>query len=205
MNKHPDTYFTDGCGRCHLGGTPQCKVNRWQNELLLLRNILQDCNLTEVAKWGVPCYMFNNKNVLILGAFKDYAMISFLKGSLMSDPNKILVKAGENSHEGRLIKFTDVQTIENLKPTIKAYVFEAIEIEKAGLQVPKPKQRELMPEELLKYFEENPQVKEAFETLTPGRQRGYLIYFNGAKQSSTRLNRIRVYAPKILMGKGFHD
>lgn len=205
MNTNVDTYFTDGCGRCELGGTPQCKVNKWQAELKLLRRIVQDCGLTEESKWGVPCYTYKNKNVVMISAFKEFCALSFFKGILINDESNILEKPGENSQSARLAKFTDLHDIAGKEAILKAYIFEAIEIEKAGLKVKFKKQPEPIPEELEKKFDEDPVLKSAFEALTPGRQRGYIIHISQAKQSATRESRIEKCIPKILSGKGFND
>ena len=129
MNTNVDTYFTDGCGRCKFGGTPECKVHNWPDELKQLRRIILDCGLNEESKWGVPCYTYKNSNVLMLAAFKEYASLSFFKGTLLSDTGKILDKPGESSQAVRMFKFTDVQDILKIESTIKAYIFEAIEVE----------------------------------------------------------------------------
>eukprot|EP01041_Mallomonas_annulata_P026093 gene26093-47302_t len=182
------------------------KATKWQEELVKLREIVLDCGLTEELKWGVPCYTFNKTNVIILGGFKDYCFISFLKGVLLHDSENILQKPGENTQSGRIIPFTDIQKIIGMNQTLKAYIYEAIEVEKAGLKVESNSKTELVfPDELLQKFESNPTFKVAFEALTPGRQRAYNIYFSGAKQSKSRESRIESYVQRILSGKGFND
>ena len=182
------------------------KATKWQEELVKLREIVLDCGLTEELKWGVPCYTFNKTNVIMLGGFKDYCFISFLKGVLLHDSENMLQKPGENTQSGRIIPFTDIQTIVDMKQTLKAYIYEAIEVEKAGLKVESNSKAELVfPDELLQKFESDPTFKVAFEALTPGRQRAYNIYFSGAKQSKSRVSRIESYVQKILSGKGFND
>lgn len=205
MNTSVESYFSDGCGRCPLGGTSRCKVHNWTEELKLLRSLIIDCGLEEESKWGVPTYTYHKNNVLILAAFNEYCSISFFKGALLSDDAKILEKPGKNTQAARLIKFTDVKEIPKLKSKIKAYIFEAIELEKAGLKVEFEKNPEPIPEELLNKFEENPKVKSAFERLTPGRQRGYVLFFSAPKQSKTRISRIEKCIPKILSGIGLND
>ncbi|MCP9290781.1 YdeI/OmpD-associated family protein [Gracilimonas sediminicola] len=205
MNPEVDQYLDIGCGRCPLGGTPDCKVQDWQEELKQLRLIILESGLTEEVKWSVPCYTFEGSNVLILSAFKNYCSVSFFKGSLLQDQNKILVKPGKNSQAARLFKFTNVEQINESENTIKEYIREAIEIENSGKKVKFKKNPEPIPEELQAKFDEDPILKESFEALTPGRQRGYIIHFSGAKQSSTRQRRIEKYIPKIMEGKGFHD
>lgn len=201
-----DTYFTDGCGRCSLGGTPDCKVHRWDKELAILREIALSSGLNEELKWSVPCYTFGKKNIAIVGAFKEYATLSFFKGSLLLDEAKLLVSPGENSQSTRSFRFTDVSRILELEPYIKAYIHEAIELEKEGKKVPLKKTEEYTyPEELERKLEQDPALKKAFLSLTPGRQRGYLLYFSAAKQSSTREARIERSISRILEGKGIND
>ncbi|PZX48404.1 YdeI/OmpD-associated family protein [Algoriphagus chordae] len=205
MNTNVDLYFIEGCRRCPLGGTPQCKVHNWTEELKLLRKIILDCGLTEESKWGVPCYTFRKNNVLVLAAFNDYCSVSFFKGALLSDTYKMLSKPGENTQAARLIKFTNTSEIAKSKDILKAYIFEAIELEKLGLKVEFEKNPDPIPEELQQKLDENKSLKEAFEGLTPGRQRGYILYFSAPKQSKTRESRIDKSIPKILAGKGIHD
>jgi len=205
MNKSVDNYFIEGCGRCPLGGTPDCKVHTWTSELELLRKIVLDCGLTEESKWGTPCYTFQNKNILIVSALKEYCCISFFKGSLLSDDKNLLVKPGPNSQAARLFKFKNINEVIRIESDIKAYIFESIEVEKAGLNVTFKKNPEPIPEELEAKFEEYPVLKNAFEALTPGRQRGYLLHFSQPKQAMTRVSRIEKSVPMILSGIGLHD
>ena len=205
MNPQVDQYLAEGCGRCPLGGTPDCKVHSWQQELDQLRRIVLDCGLAEELKWGVPCYTFQNKNIVIVSAFKDYASLSFFKGVLLQDAENLLVTPGENSQSARLIKFTDVEEILKLEPTLKAYIYEMIEVEKAGLKVEFKKQPEPIPEEFQQVLDTDVELRAAFEALTPGRQRGYILHFSQPKQSKTRQSRIEKCIPKILDGLGFHD
>lgn len=205
-NKQVDNYLIDGCGRCKLYATPQCKVNNWKTELKVLRDIILDCGLTEELKWSMPCYTFENKNVLILAAFKDYCSISFFKGALLKDAKKLLSTPGENSQAARLFKFTHLKEIEKISTSIKAYIKEAIELEKQGKKIEfKQSAEDLMIEELETAFKKNAALKKAFYALTPGRQRGYLLFFSQAKQSATRLSRIDKCTAAILKGKGLHD
>lgn len=206
MPETVDQYLSDGCGRCALGGTPQCKVHSWPKALQELRRIANACGLTEEIKWGVPCYTLDGKNILNIAAFKEYAALSFFKGALLKDPRNILEKPGENSQAGRLLKFTDPRQVADLEKDLKAYIFEAIEVEKQGLKVDFKAKNELeYPEELIQKFGEAPELQEAFEALTPGRQRGYILHFSQPKQSATRTSRIEKCVEKILAGKGFHD
>ena len=205
MNSKVDLYLEEGCGRCDLYRTPQCKVHSWPEELKKLRMILLDCGLTEELKWGAPCYTFRNKNVAMMSALRECCVLSFFKGALLNDTNGILKKPGENSQAARVIRFINVEEIVELEPILKAYIFEAIEIEKAGLKVNFKKNPEPIPEELQQKFDENPTLKAAFEALTPGKQRGYIIHFSQPKQSKTRADRIEKCVQKILNGEGFHD
>lgn len=182
------------------------RESKWKNEIETLRMIILECGLTEELKWGKPCYTFQNSNVVILQEFKEYCAMMFFKGALLKDPQGILVKPGENSHAARQIRFTHVKQLQELELTIKKYIQEAVEVEKAGLQVEEKKVSEYtMPKELLDKFEEIPKLKEAFESLTPGRQKAYILYFSKAKQSKTRQSRIEKYIPHILNGKGLND
>lgn len=205
MNPEIDKYLVDGCMRCKFGGTPDCKVHDWQSELKTLRRVVLECGLTEELKWGVPCYTFRNKNILMVSAFKEFAALSFFKGALLNDSHKILQKPGENSQSSRVIKFTNYQDILSMEDTLKAYVFEAVEVEKKGLTVKFKKRPEPIPTELETKFKEIPDLKTAFDALTPGRQRGYILYFSQPKQSKTRESRIEKFIPRIFSGKGIHD
>ena len=207
MNQHADTYFTAGCGRCPKGGTPDCKViSSWQAELAALRALVLDAGLTEECKWGVPCYTFEKGNVVLIHAFKDYCALLFFKGALLKDAKGILIQQTENVQAARQLRFTDVREIVKLKSTIKAYLQEAIAVEKAGLKVSmKPTVEFAMPAEFQVRLNASPALKTAFETLTPGRQRGYLLHFAAAKQAKTREARVEKCTPLILSGKGLLD
>jgi len=181
-------------------------AKKWQDEIIQLRSILLDCGLTEEFKWRTPCYSFQGSNVILIGSFKDSITISFLKGTLLQDANGFLSTPGENSQAVRFFRFTELSQIKELQPIIKNYIYEAIEIEKAGLKVIFKSNSELeLVEELQIALDKTPALKTAFEALTPGRQRGYNLYFSGSKQSKTRETRIEKYIPRILDGKGFHD
>lgn len=205
MNPNVDEYLAIGCGRCELYNTPQCKVHHWPEELVQLRRIALECGLLEEYKWSQPCYTFQGKNVLIVTALKDYACLAFFKGVLLKDPDKLLIAPGKSSQSDRQFRFTNADDILKLESTIKAYIHEAIEVEKAGLKVNFKKNLEPIPEELLQKFEAYPDLKTAFEALTPGRQRGYILHFSAPKQSATRTSRIEKCIDKIMTGKGFHD
>lgn len=182
------------------------KAKKWQEEIELLRTIVLDCGLAEELKWGCPCYTFENTNIVLIHVFKDYCAFLFFKGALLKDPNGILVQQTENVQSARQIRFTSVQEITKLKRTLKAYIYEAIEVEKAGLKVELKKTKEFaIAEEFQKKLDKNVTLKKAFYALTPGRQRGYLLYFSSAKQAKTREARIEKYIPHILAGKGVDD
>ena len=176
-----DKYLIDGCMRCEYGGTPDCKVNDWIEELKTLRMIVLEAGLTEELKWGVPCYTHNKKNVLTVSALKDAATIGFFKGALLEDPHNLLQKPGPNSQSARYIKFASVDQIIEVEHFLKEYIQNAIEVEKAGLQVEFKKNPEPIPDELQQKLDDDPVFKSAFEILTPGRQRGYIIYFSQPK------------------------
>jgi uncharacterized protein YdeI (YjbR/CyaY-like superfamily) len=181
-------------------------IKQWKAELEQLRTILRDCGLTEDLKWKQPCYSFKGKNICIIGGFKDFCVLSFFKGVLLQDTAGILVKQGENTQSARIVKITELEQITTLKATLKAYIFEAIEVEKAGLVVPfKSNDEMVLVEELQTKLDADVTFRAAFTALTPGRQRAYNLYFSGAKQAKSRLDRIEKYTPKILSGKGIND
>ena len=162
------------------------KVSKWQEEYSLLRTIILDCGLTEELKWGCPCYTYEDKNVVLIHGFKEYCAVLFMKGSLLHDEKGILIQQTENVQAGRQVRFTNTSEIKKLKTTLKAYILEAIQLEKAGIQVPLKKTAEYaVPEEFQNKLDKNAALKKAFNSLTPGRQRGYLFYFSAAKQSKT--------------------
>jgi uncharacterized protein YdeI (YjbR/CyaY-like superfamily) len=171
-----------------------------------LRQIILDTGLSEELKWGVPCYAFEKKNIVLIHGFKEYCAILFVKGALLKDEKHILIIQTENVQSARQVRFTHVDEIEEMAPTLKAYIQEAIAAEKAGLKVELKKTSEFkMPDEFRKQLEGDPALKTAFETLTPGRQRAYLLFFSTPKQSTTRQARVEKYMPHILAGKGFND
>lgn len=182
------------------------KAKQWKDEFQKLREIVLDCELTEDFKWMHPCYTYKNDNIVLIHGFKEYCALLFHKGALLKDPHKILIQQTENVQAARQLRFTSVEQIDEMQLIIKTYIDEAIEVEKAGLQIEFKKNTEYaIPEELQNKFVEIPDLKIAFEALTPGRQRGYLLYFSGAKQSKTRESRIEKYLPHILDGKGMDD
>ena len=182
------------------------KAKKWQEEFEKLRMIILDCQLTEELKWGVPCYTFENKNIVLIHGFKEYCALLFFKGALLNDAKSILIQQTENVQAARQIRFTNVQEIVEMETILKAYIYEAIELEKAGLKVDFKKTTEfIIPEEFQKKLDEIPALKTAFDRLTPGRQRAYIFYFSAPKQSKTRESRVEKYMQQILNGKGLND
>ena len=182
------------------------KAEKWQKEYEKLRMIILDCQLTEELKWGCPCYTFQKNNVVLIHGFKEYCALLFFKGVLLNDANGILIQQTENVQSARQIRFTNVREITKMEDILKAYIYEAIEVEKAGLKVTLEKTSEYkVPEEFQKKLKEDSALKTAFKALTPGRQRAYLFYFSQAKQSKTRDSRIEKYIPQIFKGKGLED
>ena len=199
-------FFSKGCGRCSKFDTPLCKMNNWKQELLLLREIILKSGLKETMKWGMPCYQTDEKNVLMIAPFKDNCIISFFKGALLKKKSNLLSKAGENSEQSRVIRFTNLADIIKFENEISELINEAIEVEKNGLKsAPKKITEDDMPEEFLNELNSSELLKTSFYKLTPGRQRAYLIYFKSAKQSATRTSRIKKYIPQILSGKGLNE
>lgn len=192
MNPKVDFYFS--------------KSEKWQKEIKKLRTIVLDCQLNEELKWGVPCYTFQKSNIVLIHEFKEYCALLFFKGALLNDANGILIQQTENVQSARQIRFTHIQEIIDLEPVLKTYIYEAIEVEKAGLKVELKKTKEFnVPEEFETKLNTDSDLKTAFYALTPGRQRGYLLHFSAAKQSKTRESRIEKSIPQILNGKGLDD
>lgn len=182
------------------------KVKKWQEELRLLRDIVFECGLTEELKWGVPCYTYEDSNVVLIHAFKEYCALLFMKGALLKDQKGLLIQQTKNVQSGRQLRFTSVEQIAKMKEVIKAYIAEAIQIEKDGLTVELKKTEQYeIPEEFQYKLNTIPALKTAFEALTPGRQRGYLLFFSAPKQSKTREERVEKYMDQILDGLGLHD
>jgi uncharacterized protein YdeI (YjbR/CyaY-like superfamily) len=192
MNPKVDFYFS--------------KAKKWQKEIERLRTIILDCGLDEELKWGVPCYTLQTSNIVLIHVFKEYCALLFFKGALLNDANGILIQQTENVQAARQIRFTNVQEIIEMKPILKAYIFEAVEVEKAGLKVILKKTAEFaIPEEFQNKLREMTALKAAFEALTPGRQRAYMLHFSAPKQSKTREARVEKHIPQILDGKGLND
>ena len=182
------------------------RAKEWREEFEKLRKIILDCALTEELKWGVPCYTFEKRNIVLMHGFKDYCALLFFKGALLKDPEGILIQQTKNVQAARQLRFTDVREIVKLKAILKAYVQEAIEVEKSGQKVEFKKTSEFkIPEEFQEKLAEAPALKKAFAALTPGRQRAYIFYFSQPKQSKTRQSRVEKYTRKILNGKGLND
>jgi uncharacterized protein YdeI (YjbR/CyaY-like superfamily) len=182
------------------------KDTKWQKEYKKLRKIVLDCGLVEELKWGCPCYTFEKRNIVLIHGFKEYCALLFFKGALLHDANDILIRQTENVQAARQIRFTNVQEIVKREAILKAYIYEAIEIEKAGLTVKLKKTSEFkIPIEFKNKLDESPSLKKAFDALTPGRQRAYIFYFSQPKQSKTRESRIEKYMKQILEGKGLDD
>lgn len=192
MNPKVDFYFS--------------KAQKWHEELNQLRVIILDCGLAEELKWGVPCYTFQKSNVVLIHVFKEYCAMLFFKGALLHDPNGILIQQTENVQAARQVRFTNTQEIVEREPILKTYIYEAIEVEKAGLKVNFKKSAELViPEELKNKFNKIPALKTAFNALTPGRQRAYLLHFSAPKQSKTRESRVEKCMQRMLNRKGLND
>jgi uncharacterized protein YdeI (YjbR/CyaY-like superfamily) len=182
------------------------RARQWQEEMTKLRAIVLDCGVTEELKWGCPCYTVDDNNVVLIHAFKEYCALLFMKGALLKDEEGILVQQTKNVQSGRQIRFTSLQQITKMKAVIKAYVQEAIAVEQAGLKVEFKDTGEFdFPDEFQAKIDEMPELQVAFEALTPGRQRGYLLHFSGAKQSKTRADRIEKCVQHIMNGKGLND
>src|SRR5947207_6118701 len=182
------------------------KATEWQEEFEKLRTIVLDCALTEELKWGCPCYTFEKRNIVLMHGFKEYCALLFFKGALLKDPEDILIQQTENVQAARQIRFTNVRQIVKMKPILKAFIREAIEVERAGLKVPLKKTKEFnVPEEFQNKLNKSPALKKAFNALTPGRQRGYLLYFSQPKQSKTRESRVEKCVQQILNGEGLND
>ena len=182
------------------------KAKKWQQEFKKLRSIILDCELTEELKWGNPCYVFEDRNVVLIHGFKEYCALLFFKGALLKDAKRILIQQTENVQAARQIRFTSVRKIVGMEPVLKAYIREAMEAEKAGLKVNFKKTAEFrIPEEFQNKLDKMPALKTAFGALTPGRQRAYILHFSQAKQSKTRESRVEKCMPQILRGKGLDD
>ncbi|QEK50569.1 hypothetical protein FYC62_01965 [Pedobacter aquae] len=204
LNPQVDKYLIDGCMRCKYGATPKCKVNQWREELELLRQIVLETGLKEEIKWGAPVYTHQGKNVILVNALKESANIGFFKGALLSDKHQILQQQG-NVQAARIIRFKQVNEIEKVQTILTTYIKEAIALEESGQKVELNKNPEPLPEELIESFKDDKAFEKAFNALTPGRQRAYIIHFSQPKQSQTRMSRIEKYKAQIFNGIGLHD
>jgi len=182
------------------------KAKKWQEEINKMRKIVLECHLAEELKWGCPCYTYEKKNIVLIHVFKEYCAFLFFKGALMKDKEGILIQQTENVQAARQVRFTNIKEIKKLEATLKAYIYQAIEVEESGAKVEFKKTKEFeMVDEFEKQLNKNTKLKTAFHALTPGRQRGYLLHFSSAKQSKTRESRIEKCIPRILDGKGLDD
>jgi uncharacterized protein YdeI (YjbR/CyaY-like superfamily) len=206
MNPFVDEYLAKGCGRCPYHDTPKCRVHDWRAEMEQLRALVLASGLIEEIKWSVPCYTWKKNNVVMVSAFREYAALSFFKGSLMNDSHGLLMAHGENSQSSRSMRFTAVDQVTAHAEVIRAYLQEAIAIEQSGQKVQfKKVSEQKVPEEFQAVLDERSDVREAFAALTPGRQRAYLLFFEAPKQSKTRVSRIEKCLPQILAGKGMNE
>ena len=225
MTKDVNAYFESGCGRCPKGGTPACKVHRWDRELALLRSWILEAGLVEECKWGVPCYTQNGRNLIMLSALKDACVLSFLEGASLKDATGLLEKPGPNSVRDRVIRWRSWEALQGAEVVVKELLQQHINGSPSaqGVQSRKtkgsPKKESHSPEkgsgstegtpdypaELQAYMQAHPDFAHAFEALTPGRRRGYLLHFSGAAQSTTRLRRIETSRPKVMAGKGMQE
>jgi len=192
MNPKADWYFE--------------KNEKWQKEIRKLRTIILDCGLTEELKWGCPCYTYESRNVVLIHVFKEYCAVLFFKGALLADPDGILIQQTENVQAARQVRFTNIKEVKERERILKTYIYEAIEVERAGLQVKLKKTKDFkIPEEFQTKLDKMPSLKKAFDSLTPGRQRGYIFHFSQPKLSKTREARVEKYLKQILSGKGLDD
>ena len=192
MNPNVDFYFD--------------KAGKWENEIRALRKTILSCQLQEELKWGTPCYTLDGRNIVLIHIFKEYCAVLFFKGVALQDAQKLLIQQTENVQTARQMRFTSLSEIKKTTSALKAYIFEAIEVEKSGVKMPLKKTKEFsMAEEFKSALNKSTKLKKAFKALTPGRQRAYLLHFSSAKQSATRIARIEKYVPKILAGKGIDD
>jgi len=182
------------------------KNEKWQKEIRKLRTIILDCGLTEELKWGCPCYTYESRNVVLIHVFKEYCAVLFFKGALLADPDGILIQQTENVQAARQVRFTNIKEVKERERILKTYIYEAIEVERAGLQVKLKKTKDFkIPEEFQTKLDKMPSLKKAFDALTPGRQRGYIFHFSQPKLSKTREARVEKYLKQILSGKGLDD
>ncbi|MEL6640321.1 MAG: YdeI/OmpD-associated family protein [Pseudomonadota bacterium] len=197
-----DDYFSKGCGRCPRFQTADCAARKWSNGLTKLRQICRDVGLTETLKWAHPCYMHADRNVTIIGAFRDDFRLSFFNAALLKDPDGVLERQGPNTPHPDVMRFLSSEEVDQREPVIRAYLAEAMTYAKAGITPAKDASMPDYPDELIEALDADPALAEAFHALSRGRQKSYLINLNGAKQARTRINRIAKFRDKIIAGKG---
>lgn len=197
-----EEYFSRGCGRCERFATSDCSTRQWSGGLAKLRQICLGMELVETVKWGHPCYVYGNRNIVIIGALRGYFRLSFFNAALMKDPDGVLEKQGSNTLHPDMIRFTKNNQVAKMKLVIESYLAEAMGYAEAGIQPPKQKGELELPDELLEALDSDPELAEAFYCLTPGRQKSYAINLNSAKKPETRISRIAKLRDKILAGKG---
>ncbi|MCR9166562.1 MAG: YdeI/OmpD-associated family protein [Nannocystaceae bacterium] len=200
-----EDYFDKGCGRCDRFDTPDCSARRWADGLSELRRICLQSGLEEAVKWGHPCYMHAERNIAILGAFRSEFRLSFFRAALMKDPQGLLEKPGPNTAHAESLRFTDAKRVLELEPTIHAYLREAMDYAEAGIDPPKAKSNLVLPDALVDALTADPELAEAFERLTPGRKKSYVLHVSAAKKEATRVARVAKARPKILAGKGNNE
>jgi uncharacterized protein YdeI (YjbR/CyaY-like superfamily) len=204
-NTSVDSYLEEGCGRCDKFQTPACKVHRWRPALELLRDLVRSSGLVEEMKWGSPCYTQGGKNVVMIVSFVDSCALSFLKGAALTDEDGLLESAGPNSKIGRMVRFRSADEVKSRHAALKRLVAQAMALESAGVKIERSKNPEPVPEELARRLDADPALRQAFEALTPGRQRSHILHVSGAKQSETRERRVEKCVPEILDGRGFNE
>jgi uncharacterized protein YdeI (YjbR/CyaY-like superfamily) len=200
-----EDYFDKGCGRCARFSTPQCSVRKWEPGLRILRDLCREAGLHETVKWGHPCYVHADRNIAIIGAFQDNFCITFFNAALMKDPKGLLEKAGPNTQQPSVVRFTDNVAAKKLQPVLRSYLLEAMAYAEQGRLPTKVKTSFELPDELVDTFDADPELAEAFHKLTPGRQRSYVINLSSAKTSATRLSRISKFRSVIISGKGANE
>jgi uncharacterized protein YdeI (YjbR/CyaY-like superfamily) len=205
MQTSVDGYLNDGCGRCDHFQTPACKVHLWRAPLSALRALLRETELVEEMKWGSPCYTVGGKNVVMLASLRGYCALDFFKGAALADPAGMFETHGSNSHFVRLLRFTSLDEVEARREAIRGFLAQAIAFEKAGGRIERPTEREPVPDELAARLEVDAALRQAFEALTPGRQRSHILHISGAKQAATREKRVERCAVDILAGRGFNE
>jgi uncharacterized protein YdeI (YjbR/CyaY-like superfamily) len=204
-NTSVESWLQDGCGRCDLFATPACKVRPWTDTLVALRELLLEHELTEVMKWGAPCYTSNQKNVVILTALKDFCALSFLHGAALHDPDSLLVSPGPHSRYARYLKFQTMEDVVKLREPTRALLEQAIDLVRSGKKFTPEIQPEPWPEELQRALQLNPALAKTFTSLTPGRQRSHVLYIGGVSSAAARERRVERCIPKIMAGKGFQE